>query len=115
MSRTYAIAEVSPAVYAEVRALLVAAGYEHAIHREDDGEVLDMHGIALRAIEPAPEAKSAAVALENARAAYHKWKRVADNHAQDIVESVDGAQDNQAFRDLAGLLVDLKQALEVTA
>lgn len=47
-SRTYAILEVSPEVYAEIRAKLEAAGYEHALHREDDGEVIDMHGIALR-------------------------------------------------------------------
>lgn len=45
MSHTYAILEVSPAVYAEVRGKLEAAGYQHAFDRD----VIDMHGIALRA------------------------------------------------------------------
>jgi hypothetical protein len=48
MSYTYVILDVSPAAYAEIRAKLEAAGYGHAFHREDDGEVIDMHGIALR-------------------------------------------------------------------
>lgn len=47
MSYTYATLEVSPEAYAEIRAKLEAAGYEHAIHRYDDHEVIDMHGIAL--------------------------------------------------------------------
>lgn len=44
-TRTYAILEVSAAAYEEIRALLEAAGYQHAFH--DD--VIDMHGIALQA------------------------------------------------------------------
>jgi hypothetical protein len=44
MTHTYAILEVPRAVYAAVRALLSAADYGHAFH----GEVIDMHGIALR-------------------------------------------------------------------
>lgn len=47
-THTYAILEVPTAVYAAVRALLTAAGYQHACHEERDGEVIDMHGIALR-------------------------------------------------------------------
>lgn len=47
MSYTYALLEVSPAVYAEIREKLQAAGYEHAFDRNDDREVIDMHGIAL--------------------------------------------------------------------
>ena len=47
MSRTFAILDVSPAVYEEIQALLVAAGYQCLL--DVDGEVLiDMHGIALR-------------------------------------------------------------------
>jgi hypothetical protein len=46
-TRTYAILEVSPAAYAEIRGALEKAGYEHAFH--DD--VVDMHGIALKAAE----------------------------------------------------------------
>jgi len=48
MTYTYAVLDVPEIVYATVRALLVSAGYEHAFHRGRDGEVLDMHGIALR-------------------------------------------------------------------
>lgn len=48
--------DVSSACYAEVRALLEAAGYAHAFHADRDltrdgltSEVIDMHGLALRA------------------------------------------------------------------
>ena len=44
MTHTYAVLDVPRSVYAAVRALLDAAGYDHAFH--DD--VIDMHGIALR-------------------------------------------------------------------
>lgn len=50
MSYTYAICEVTPEAYAEVRAKLVAAGYDDQFHRDDQREVIDMHGIALRAM-----------------------------------------------------------------
>lgn len=49
MTHTYAILEVPGAVYAAVRALLERASYGHAFQVEKDGEVIDMHGIALRA------------------------------------------------------------------
>lgn len=42
---TYAILDVSPAAFQEVAALLVAAAYDHCFDRD----VIDMHGIALRA------------------------------------------------------------------
>lgn len=48
MTHTYAVLDVPHAVYAAVRALLAAADYSHAFHAETDGEVIDMHGIALR-------------------------------------------------------------------
>ncbi len=53
-THTYAIADVSETTYNEIRALLVEAGYQQALHQstsgegEGEGEVLDMHGIALR-------------------------------------------------------------------
>lgn len=47
MSHTYAILEVSPETYAEIKEKLRVAGYEHAFH--DD--VIDMHGIALKVKE----------------------------------------------------------------
>ena len=48
MTHTYAVLEVPRAVYAAVRALLDRASYQHAFHADHDGEVIDMHGIALR-------------------------------------------------------------------
>ena len=48
MTHTYAILDVPRAVYAAVRALLDAASYQHAFHADKDGEVINMHGIALR-------------------------------------------------------------------
>lgn len=47
-TRTLAVADVSSGAYAEVRDLLVSAGYDHAICEDDGREVLDLHGIALR-------------------------------------------------------------------
>jgi len=50
-THTYAILEVSNAAYTEVRKLLSDAGYDHAFH--DD--VIDMHGIAIKASASASE------------------------------------------------------------
>lgn len=48
-THTYAILEVSPKTYAEVRKLLEDAGYGHAFHRgNNDDEVIDMNGLALQ-------------------------------------------------------------------
>lgn len=57
-TRTVAVLEVTAPVYAEIRAKLVAAGYDHALMREGDGEAIDMHGIALQAgpADPVPPA-----------------------------------------------------------
>ncbi len=50
MTHTYAILDVPGAVYTAVRTLLAAAGYEHAFHRDKGkAEVIDLHGLALRA------------------------------------------------------------------
>ena len=49
MTYTYTILDVPGTVYAAVRNLIKAADYHHAFHAEPDGEVIDMHGIALRA------------------------------------------------------------------
>lgn len=48
MTHTYAILEVPGAVYAAIRALLKAANYNHSFNTDKEGEVIDMHGIALR-------------------------------------------------------------------
>lgn len=46
MTHTYAILDVSQDAYDEIKKLLDIAGYQHAFDRN----VIDMHGIALRAI-----------------------------------------------------------------
>lgn len=49
-THTYAVLDVSPEAYAEIRRRLEEAGYAHAFDdRNEGGEVIDMHGIALRA------------------------------------------------------------------
>ncbi len=47
MSHTYAVLEVSAAAFEEIAAKLRAAGYAHAFDRD----VIDCHGIALRAVD----------------------------------------------------------------
>ena len=56
---TYAILRISRAAYAEIRAALADAGYEHAFHEDDDGERIDMHGIAVQADPEDAEAPGA--------------------------------------------------------
>jgi hypothetical protein len=52
MSYTYAVLEVSPETYREIRKKLDDAGYAHAFHHDrtskDGQELIDMHGIALK-------------------------------------------------------------------
>lgn len=48
-SYTFAILDVSPAAYEEIRSKLEAAGYSVAV-TVDYGGTIDMHGIALRAL-----------------------------------------------------------------
>lgn len=53
MTHTYAILEVPAVVYCAMRALLIRAGSDEAIHEAQgpgDKELIDMHGIALQAI-----------------------------------------------------------------
>ena len=53
-THTYALLQVSPAAYAEIRDQLKAAEYEHAFHKDDGREVIDMHGLALLCAPTAP-------------------------------------------------------------
>ena len=46
-THTYAILNVSAAVYDEIKKLLTAAGYEDQFHKDNGRAVIDMHGIAL--------------------------------------------------------------------
>jgi len=55
VTRSYAVLEVPAEVYDKIRELLVEAGYEHTFHinrtpRSLDEEVIDMNGIALKAV-----------------------------------------------------------------
>ena len=57
MSYTYAILDVSAPTFEEIAAKLKKAGYDHCF----DGEVIDMHGIAIKkeektdvAVQPEP-------------------------------------------------------------
>lgn len=51
-THTYALLDVSPACYEEIRAKLAEAGYDHLFHEDVDGDrvatVIDMQGLALR-------------------------------------------------------------------
>ncbi len=46
-TRTYAILELSPDAYMEIRNALEAAGYSHCFTQSDGQEVIDMSGIGL--------------------------------------------------------------------
>lgn len=46
-THTYVKLPVSKAIYDEIRAKFVEAGYEHVFNKEGDEEVIDMQGIAL--------------------------------------------------------------------
>lgn len=47
MTYTYALLEVSEAAYEEVAKKLREGGYDEAFHEQEEGVVIDMHGIAL--------------------------------------------------------------------
>lgn len=47
-THTYAILHVSPATYKEIRTLLAAAQYQDQFHQDDRGELIDLHGLAIR-------------------------------------------------------------------
>jgi hypothetical protein len=54
VTHTYAILKVSKPAYDEIRRLLSEAGYEDQFHKgngphDHEGEVIDMHGIAIQA------------------------------------------------------------------
>lgn len=52
-THTYAVLEISPEAYGEIRGKLSEAGYDHAFDDTRlDGELIDMHGIALKAAVP---------------------------------------------------------------
>lgn len=46
-THTFSILEISKAAYEEIKGKLTEAGYEHAIIKEGEREVIDMNGIAV--------------------------------------------------------------------
>jgi hypothetical protein len=67
MTHTYTVLEVPSTVYAAVRALLAAASYSHAFHEKREGEVIDMHGIALMSRGGPPGAHITVTSLLSSR------------------------------------------------
>jgi hypothetical protein len=68
-THTYAVLELSPAAYSEIREKLATAGYQHAFK----GDVIDMHGIGVTAESTAqpgsmglPDSESANVSFRGA-------------------------------------------------
>lgn len=66
---TYAILEVSAAAYDEIRGKLNKAGYSDQFHKDEGAEVIDMHGIALKAVRVA-EPSGLKAKAENARSRF---------------------------------------------
>lgn len=46
-THAYALLAVEKETFAEVKQLLMAAGYEHAFDTDDGQEIMDMNGLAL--------------------------------------------------------------------
>lgn len=46
-THTYAILELSPESYNEIKEKLMEAEYNHVFHENESGTVIDMHGIAV--------------------------------------------------------------------
>ena len=76
MTYTYAILDVSRATYDEVRRLLDSAGYQHVFDRD----VIDMHGIALRAV-------GADAVLAFPKPEPHKKAKARAKRSEKVVES----------------------------
>lgn len=53
-THTYALMDVSKKTHDEIKGKLLEAGYSHAVHKEPEGMLLDMHGIALQAAQGEP-------------------------------------------------------------
>jgi len=47
-THTFAVLELSPAAFNEIKTKLEAAGYQHAFIKEDGELTIDMHGIGVK-------------------------------------------------------------------
>jgi hypothetical protein len=63
MTYTFAILDLSPAAYWEIRQKLRAAGYDHAID-DADGGTIDMHGLAVKSTPADPRLHAGIAALK---------------------------------------------------
>ena len=52
---TYAILDLSPSAFEEIRSKLLAAGYGDQFHQERGRAVIDMHGIAVASDGTSPD------------------------------------------------------------
>lgn len=105
MSHTYAILEVPGTVYAAVRALLARAGYDHAFHDRPDGERIDMHGIALRAVAGSPGGAGHQITVGTLLSGRTKMGRVELRLGTEVAQL-----DIDKARELAGMLAGAIEA-----
>lgn len=47
-THTFAVLELSPAAFNEIKTKLEAAGYQHVFIKEDEELTIDMHGIGVK-------------------------------------------------------------------
>ncbi len=50
-THSYAILKVSRAAFDEIRQLLESAGYSDQFDMDEEGDLIDMHGIALQPVD----------------------------------------------------------------
>ncbi len=65
-THTYAVLELSPSAYSEIREKLAAAGYHHAFN----GDVIDMHGIGVTTEAEQPGTRGLGGIVEAARSKF---------------------------------------------
>lgn len=101
MTRTFALLEVAPSMFDEVRAKLEGAGYDHAFHEHDGRSVIDMHGLALVAGEPSGRdaERGDALKLDAAQAEIARRDRMLSSAARSSGESNRKLHDLTAERD----------------
>lgn len=59
-THTYVIVELSDRAYTEIADKLMAAGYSHVFHQQENRVVIDMHGLSVARESIVPESKEQA-------------------------------------------------------
>jgi hypothetical protein len=82
-THTFAVLEISPLAYAEIKARFEEVGYKAVTEDGEGREVLDMHGVALWDGRPAPSASDVEKALVRRMRALEAEKEqlIAENEA----------------------------------